>query len=106
PPFNNGGARTPRTYDQFARAQDRGQHRQAAGVGAQAVIKSVELMWQGCVLQRNPAPLLRRPIAGILDLDCLKRQIEIGARLTAMEYALHEILDFLQIATRPFLFET
>src|SRR6516164_1050516 len=60
---------------------------------------------KGCVLQRNPAPLLRGPVAGILDFDGLARQIEIGARLTSMHHALHEILDFLQIATRPFLFE-
>jgi len=86
-------------------AADRGEYRQAAGVGAQSVIRSVELTRQGCVLQRNPAPLLRGPVAGILDFDGLARQIEIGARLTAMHHALHEILDFLQIATRPFLFE-
>src|SRR5262245_24788103 len=56
-------------------------------------------------LQRDSPPFFGRPIAGIVDLRGLVGQAEIGARLPSDRRAFHEILYFLQVASRPFLFE-
>src|SRR5262245_46420141 len=56
-------------------------------------------------LQRDAAPFFGRPIAGVVDLRGLVGQAEIGARLPPDRHAFHEILDLLQVAARPLLFE-
>ena len=53
---------------------------------------------------RSAGPL-GGPIADILDLDRVAREIKICARLPSVGYTLHEILYFLQVASRPFLFQ-
>src|SRR5215831_9063330 len=55
--------------------------------------------------QRDPPSLVGGPVAGILHLDGLMGEGEAGARRTACRDALHEILDLLEIAARPFLLE-
>src|SRR5262249_60645658 len=56
-------------------------------------------------LERDPAPVFGRPIAGVVDLRGFVGQIETGARLPSERHAFHEILDLLQVASRPLLFE-
>ena len=55
--------------------------------------------------QRDSAPLFGGPIAGVVDLDGLEGQREIGQRLPPRRDAFHEVLDLLQVAARPFLLE-
>src|SRR6516164_5679997 len=55
--------------------------------------------------QHDAAAVLGRPIAGVIDLDCLISERKIGQRLATGRGAFHEILDFLQVPARPFLFE-
>src|SRR5258707_216265 len=56
-------------------------------------------------LQRDPTPVLGRPVAGVVDLRGFAGQIETGAGLPSDRHAFHEILDLLQVASRPLLFE-
>src|SRR5882724_11603626 len=62
----------------------------------------------GCgarISQGDATALFGGPIAGVVDLDRLKGQREVRERLPAGRDAFHEILDFLQIAARPFFLE-
>src|SRR5215467_11548526 len=56
-------------------------------------------------LQRDPTPVFGRPIAGVVDLRGFVGQIETGARLPSDRHAFHEILDLLQVVSRPRLFD-
>src|SRR5258706_5025972 len=55
--------------------------------------------------QLHPPSVLCRPVPRVIHPDRLLRQREIGQWLPSRLGAFHEILDFLQIAARPFLFE-
>src|SRR4051794_2455286 len=55
--------------------------------------------------QRDATALFGGPIAGVVYLDRLKGQREIREWLPAGRDAFHEILDFLQIAARPFFLD-
>src|SRR6266536_3320879 len=55
--------------------------------------------------QRDAAAFLGGPIAGVVDLDRLKGQREIGEWLPPGRGAFQEILDFLDVTARPFFLE-
>src|SRR5262249_58684017 len=56
-------------------------------------------------LQCDPPSLLGRKIGGIVELRGLIGQSEIGTRLPSDRHAFHEVLNLLQVAARPLLFE-
>ena len=56
-------------------------------------------------LQRDPPAFLGGPIAGVADLDGFGGQAQIGERLPAGRHAFHEVLNLLQVAARPLLFQ-
>src|SRR4249920_1488704 len=56
-------------------------------------------------LQLHPLPLVRGPVAGVVHLDGLVGKLQARVRRAPLRDALHEILDLLQVAARPFLFE-
>src|SRR5580693_5328765 len=55
--------------------------------------------------ERDAAPLFGGPVRGVVNANGFISEVQTGQRLAAEGDALHEILDFLDIAAGPLLLE-